>query len=116
MSISNTRQLEKSETMGSDNLSDSGSDSLSNVSDGEFSIPKYQSLLHCFALKQDLTDIELSNYAELTEREVLLANAIKGSMSLFEMREMLNQNPELVNNIMNKLFPECENICPNCNK
>ena len=115
MSISKTRQLEMSEEMGSDHMSDSESDSLSNVSDGEFSVPKYQSLLHCFALKHDLTDVGLST-DELTEREALLVNAIKESMSLFEIRELLNQNPELVNNIMNKLFPECENTCPNCSK
>ena len=118
MSRSNTRHIESSKKMGLGDISDSESDSDISQSESESSLQEntmVQCLLHCFAFKQDLIDADLSK-ADLTDREKLLVDAIKESRSLIEIREMLNQNPEMFDNITKKLFPESyENKCPNCN-
>ena len=114
MSRSNTRHIESSKKMGLSDISDSESDSDISQSESEENT-LVQCLLHCFAFKQDLIDADLSK-ADLTDREKLLVDAIKESRSLIEIREMLNQNPEMFDNITNKLFPESyKNKCPNCN-
>ena len=107
---------ESSKKMGLGDISDPESDSDISQSDSESSDRENtnQCLLHCFALKHDLIDADISK-ADLTDREKLLVDAIKESYSLIEIREILNQNPEMIDNITNKLFPETyENKCPNC--
>ena len=116
MSRSNTRHVESSKQMGLDDISDIESDSDISQSESESSVQEnaHQCLLHCFAFKQDLIDADLSK-ADLTDREKLLVDAIKESRSLIEIRELLTQNPEMLDNITNKLFPETyDNKCPNC--
>ena len=73
----------------------------------------YSSLLQCFALKQDLINADLTEI-ELTSEEELVINAIKDNDSLIVIRELLQQNLEIVEDITEKLFPEEDEDCPTC--
>ena len=70
----------------------------------------YSSLLECFALKQDLINAGLAEI-ELTPEEEL---AIKDNDSLIVVRELLQQNLEIVEDFNEKVFPENNEDCPNC--
>ena len=73
----------------------------------------YSDLLECFAIKQHIESVDLSD-VELEEDEELLVNAIKENQSLLVIREIMQQNSKLVDGIVDKIFPKEE--CPNCSK
>ena len=88
-------------------------------SDEEMDSPKvesgtpYSSLLQCFALKQDLINADLTAI-ELTPEEELVITAIKDNDSLIVIRELLQQNLQMVKDMTEKVFPEENDDCPNC--
>ena len=103
----------------SDPDTDSDPEELSQLSDEGIDSPNvssetpYSSLLQCFSLKLDLLNADLTDI-ELTPEEELLINAIKDNDSLILIRELVQQNLEIVEDITEKVFPEDNEDCPNC--
>eukprot|EP00116_Pleurobrachia_bachei_P014711 sb/3474973/ len=103
----------------SDHDTDSDPEELSQLSDEEIDSPNvdsetpYSSMLQCFGLKHDLINADLTKI-KLTPEEELLIYAIKDNDSLIVIRDLLQQNLELVEDITEKLFPEENEDCPNC--
>ena len=103
----------------SDPDTDSDPEELSQLSDEGIDSPNvesetpYSSLLDCFALRQDLINADLTEI-DLTPEEELVINAIKDNDSLIVIRELLQQNLEIVEDINEKVFPEENEDCPNC--
>jgi len=114
-----TLRLNDKKRNSSDYDPDTDSDSEVELSDEEMDSPKveretpYPSLLQCFGLKQDLINADLTEI-ELTPEEELLINAIKDNDSLIVIRELLQQNLEMVEDMTEKVFPEENEDCPNC--
>ena len=112
-------RLDNKKRNSSDSDSDSDPEELSQLSDEGIDSPEsedekaYSSLLECFALKQDLINADLTEI-ELTPEEELVINAIKDSDSLIVIRELLQQNLEIVEDINEKVFPEDNEECTNC--
>ena len=103
----------------SDPDTDSDPEELSQLSDEEIDSPNvesetpYSSLLECFSLKQDLINADF-NEIKLTPEEELLINAIKDNNSLIVIRELLEENLEMMEDITEKVFPEENEDCPTC--
>eukprot|EP00116_Pleurobrachia_bachei_P015028 sb/3475290/ len=112
-------RLDDKKRNGSDSDTDSDPEELSQLSDEEIDSPEsedetpYSSLLQCFGLKQDLINADLTEI-DLTPEEELLINAVKDNDSLIVIRELLQQNIEMVEDITEKVFPEENEDCPNC--
>ena len=91
------------------------------MSDEEIESPEsedetpYSSLLECFSLKQELSNADFTEI-ELTPEEELVITAIKDNDSLIVIRELLQQNLQMVEDMTEKVFPEAEenDDCPNC--